>query len=85
MPKKTEHPWFMKNIKFPGEFTETYDKFALIIKIDPDVQSKITNHQKASGIESLGIRVAMEEYVQRKYVLYLQQLREKAVKSQVGK
>jgi len=77
MPKKTQRSWFTKNIKFPGDFTETYEKFLKIAKEDPNIQSSLTPVQKASGSFSVAVRFAITFYVEANWNRYLAKLLEK--------
>lgn len=82
MPKITDIKPFDKRISFPGDFLETYQNFLKIIRVDKTVRDQMTPVQKTSGLVSLGVRVAIDEYVKRRMPAYIRHAQEQIRKKQ---
>lgn len=73
----TKSTGFLKSYRFPEEFKDTYEKFEKIVTIDPEIKEKATKHQITKGFEAVGVRNAIELYVETKLHLLIQKAQEK--------
>jgi hypothetical protein len=55
---------FRKNIWFPADFVETFEKLEKISKLDQEIANVANNSQKQVGLTNLAIRKAIGLYVQ---------------------